>query len=109
MLFDPPVDFRRDRANDHATATFEDALMGSGGQSLLRISPQFDHGKLQRLRGGLDGLLVLGPEPGGLGQRGAAGRALRLAEEGAGALTPSAADNRQYSCTRKTSFSERRP
>ena len=50
--------------------------MRPGGQSLLRIGLQLDHGKLQRLRGGLDGLLVFGPEPGGLGQRGAAGRAV---------------------------------
>ena len=50
--------------------------MGPGGQSLIRIGLQFDHRKLQRLRGGLDGLLVFGPEPGGLGQRGAAGRAV---------------------------------
>ena len=35
-------------------------------QGFLRIGLQFDHGELQRLRGGLDGLLVLGPEPRGL-------------------------------------------
>ena len=47
--------------------------MRPGGQRLVRVSLQFDHGKLQRLRGGLDGLLVLGPEPRGLGQRGPLG------------------------------------
>ncbi len=50
--------------------------MGPGGEGPLRIGLQFDHGELQRLRGGLDGLLVFGPEPRGLGQRGAAGRAV---------------------------------
>ena len=77
MLFDPPVDLRGDRADDHATtATLEDALMRPGGQRPVRIGLQFDDRELQRLRGGLDGLLVFGPEPGGLGQRGAAGRAV---------------------------------
>ena len=50
--------------------------MGPGGQSPIRIGVQFDHGKLQFLRGRLDGLLVFGSEPGGLGQRGAAGCAV---------------------------------
>ena len=76
MLFDPPIDLRGDGADDHATAALEDALMGPGGQSPIRISVQFDHRELQRLRGGLDGLLVFGSEPRGLGQRRAAGRAV---------------------------------
>ena len=50
--------------------------MGSRGESPIRIGPQFDHRELQHRRGRLDGLLVLGPEPGGLSQRGAAGRAV---------------------------------
>ena len=50
--------------------------MRPGRESPIGIAPQFDHRELQRLRGGLDGLLVFGPEPGGLGERGAAGRAV---------------------------------
>jgi hypothetical protein len=71
MLFDPPIDLRGDGADDHATVALEDALTCSGGQSPIRIGEQLDHGKLQFRRGGLDGLLVFGPEPRGLGQRGA--------------------------------------
>jgi hypothetical protein len=50
--------------------------MGPGGESPIRISLQFDHGELQLLRSGFDDLFVLGPKPGGLGQRGTAGSAV---------------------------------
>jgi hypothetical protein len=50
--------------------------MGPRGKCQIRLGLQFDHGKLQRLRGGLDSLFVFGPEPGGLGHRGAAGGAV---------------------------------
>lgn len=76
MLLDPAIDFCGDRSDDHAAAAFKGALMSAGGQSPIRIGVQFHHGKLQFLWGGLDGLLVLGAEPRGLGQRGVAGRAV---------------------------------
>ena len=50
--------------------------MRAGGESLIRIGLQFDHRELQGLGSSLDGLLVFGPEPGGLGQGGIAGRAV---------------------------------
>ena len=37
--------------------------MRPGGESLLRIGLQFDDRELQRLRGGLDSLLIFRPEP----------------------------------------------
>ena len=50
--------------------------MDAGDERVVRIGPQFDHGELQLLGGGPDGLLVLGPEPRGLGQRGVGRRAV---------------------------------
>ena len=50
--------------------------MSPGSQSPIRIGAQFDHGKLQFLRSRPYGFLVVGPEPRGLGQCGAARRAV---------------------------------
>ena len=45
--------------------------MDPGGEGPVRVGLQLDDRELQRRCGGLDGLLVFGPEPRGLGQRGA--------------------------------------
>jgi hypothetical protein len=50
--------------------------MRPGREGLLRIGLQLDDRELQLRRGGLGGFLVLGAEPRGLGQLGAAGGAV---------------------------------
>ena len=66
MLFDPPINLRGDGADDHAAGALEHALMSAGGERPIGVGVQFDHRELQFLRGGLEGLRVFGPEPGGL-------------------------------------------
>jgi len=43
-FFDPAVDLRGDRADDHAAAALENTLICPGGQNPIRIGVQFDHG-----------------------------------------------------------------
>ena len=52
VVFDAPIDLRRDRTDDHSPAAFENAFVDADRQCFLGVGLDIDHRELQRPGGG---------------------------------------------------------